>query len=66
VAYERGERKELRHLQGIARLLSHEFHKEKLRRWLRATLLRATATTDGDDRRRRRTETTDGDGRPAV
>ena len=42
MAYERGERKELGHLQGIARLLTHEPYKGKLRRWLRAALLLAT------------------------
>jgi hypothetical protein len=42
MAYERGERKELGHLQGIARLLTHESFKDKLRRWLRAALLLST------------------------
>jgi hypothetical protein len=42
MAYERGERKELGHLQGIARLLTHESYKEKLCRWLRAALLLST------------------------
>ena len=42
MAYERGERKQLGHLQGIERLLAHESHKEKLRRWLRAALLLST------------------------
>ena len=39
MAYERGERKEYGHLQGISRVLTHESMKEKLRRWLRAALL---------------------------
>ena len=42
MSYERDERKELGHLQGIVRLLMHESYKEKLRRWLRAALLLST------------------------
>ena len=42
MAYERGERQELGHLQSIAHLLAHGPYKEKLRRWLRAALLLST------------------------
>ena len=42
MAYERGESRKLGHLKGIARLLTHESYKKKLRRWLRAALLLAT------------------------
>ena len=42
MAYERGKRKELGHLQGIARLLTHKSCTEKLRKWVRAALLLAT------------------------
>ena len=42
VSYERGERKELGHLQGISRLLTHESLKERIRRWMRLALLLAS------------------------
>jgi hypothetical protein len=38
-SYERGERKELGHLQGISRVLTHEGMKERIRRWMRAALM---------------------------
>ena len=40
--YERGERKELGHVQGISRLLTHEGLKERIRRWMRLALLLAS------------------------
>ena len=39
MSYERGERKELGHLQGISRVLTHESQKERIRRWIRAALM---------------------------
>ena len=42
MAYERGGRKELGHLQGIARLLTHGGLKERIRRWIRLALLLAS------------------------
>jgi hypothetical protein len=42
MAYERGERKELGHLQGISRCLTHEGLKERIRRWMRLALLLAS------------------------
>ena len=39
MGYERGERKELGHLQGISRVLTHEGQKERIRRWMRAALM---------------------------
>ena len=40
--YERGERKELGHIQGISRALTHEGLKERIRRWMRMALLLAS------------------------
>jgi len=40
--YERGERKELGHVQGTSRALAHEGLKERIRRWMRLALLLAS------------------------
>ena len=42
MAYERGERKELGHVQGISRCLTHEGLKERIRCWMRLALLLAS------------------------
>ena len=42
MSYERGERKELGHVQGISRCLTHEGLKERIRRWMRLALLLAS------------------------
>ena len=42
MGYERGERKELGHIQGISRALTHEGLKERIRRWMRLALLLAS------------------------
>ena len=39
MSYERGERKENGHIQGIARILTHISLKERIRRWMRASLM---------------------------
>ena len=39
MAYERGNRKELGHPQGIARLKTHEQLLDKIRRWVKVALL---------------------------
>ena len=39
MSYERGNRKELGHLQGIARLKTHEQLLDKIRRWMKVALL---------------------------
>ena len=41
MAYERGNRKELGHLQGVARLKTHEQLLDKIRRWMQVALLLA-------------------------
>ena len=43
LSYERGERKELGHIQGTSRCLAHEGRKERIRRrWMRLALLLAS------------------------
>ena len=42
MAYEKGERKELGHLQGITRILTHESLLVRIRAWMKASLLTNT------------------------
>ena len=43
MSYERGERKEYGHLQGITRIMTHVSLKERIRKWMRAALLLGTS-----------------------
>ena len=43
MSYERGERKEYGHLQGITRIMTHVSLKDRIRKWMRAALLLGTS-----------------------
>ena len=43
MSYERGERKEYGHVQGITRIMTHVSLKDRIRKWMRAALLLGTS-----------------------
>jgi hypothetical protein len=43
MSYERGERKEYGHLQGVTRIMTHVSLKDRIRKWMCAALLLGTS-----------------------